>query len=197
MTGKRSRRAGRLILIGLEVALAVAIVYSILAWRSRDMLESGETTPAPALEGRILDGDAFRLSDLQGRPALVYFFAPWCRICRFSIPNLHRVGRYGPAELVVVPVALDWADAGEVREFVKRTGLEIPVVMADRANIRSWQVPGYPSYYLLDADHRIRARDFGYATSPGLLWRAWRADLDPVSSVANVTGVVSAERPVP
>ncbi|MGB5332643.1 MAG: hypothetical protein WBN05_08900 [Woeseiaceae bacterium] len=31
----------------------------------------------------------------------------------------------------------------------------------------------FPSYYVLDREHRIVRRDIGYSTQLGLWWRAW------------------------
>ena len=47
---------------------------------------------------------------------------------------------------------------------------------------RQWQVQAYPSYYVLDSEHRIERRDIGYSTQLGLWLRAWLAP-DPVEAL--------------
>lgn len=170
---QRPRR--RWLLVVLEIALVLVIVYSIFAWRSRDMLATGAEQPAPALDLPRLDGSGFSLADYAGRPMLVYFFAPWCRICALSAPNLEHVARFGGDDLAIVAVALDWRSADEVRQFTDDAGLRRELVLGTPATAARWQVPGYPSYYVLDRAHRIRFRDFGYSTTPGLLLRTWAA----------------------
>ena len=120
MSGPQRRRW---LLVALEIALVLVIVYSLFAWRSRDMLATGQEQQAPPLDLPRLDGSSFDLADFSGRPVLVYFFAPWCRICALSAPNLERVARFGGDDLAIVAVALDWRHADEVRQFVADTGL--------------------------------------------------------------------------
>lgn len=170
---QRPRR--RWVLVVSEIVLVVVIIFSIFAWRSRDMLATGQEQPAPALDLPRLDGSSFSLADYSGRPVLVYFFAPWCRICALSAPNLENVARFGGDDLAIVAVALDWRHPDEVRQFMDGAGLRRDLVLGNSATAARWQVPGYPSYYVLDRAHRIRFRDFGYSTTPGLLIRAWAA----------------------
>ena len=73
-------------------------------------------------------------------------------------------------------VALDWANAEEVRAYAERHALDITVLLGDPAIGRQWQVYAYPSYYVLDRQHRIARRDIGYSSQLGLWWRAWTVD---------------------
>ena len=76
----------------------------------------------------------------------------------------------------VVAVARDWASAEEVRAYVERHEFDMPVLLGD-SNVRGqWQIYAYPSYYVLDSEHRIARRDIGYSSQLGLLWRAWTVD---------------------
>lgn len=165
----------RWLLIALEITLALAIIYSILAWRARDMLATGDSIEAPELVLERLDGTDFDLSQYAGRPVLVYFFAPWCRVCALSAPNLRHLARIRGHELAIVTVALDWPSRDDVREFVQRSGLDHEILLGTAATAADWQVPGFPSYYALDRNHHVRFRDFGYTTTAGLAWRTWAA----------------------
>lgn len=55
----------------------VALFFAVQGILNRDMASG----PAPAIEGRFLDGSPVSLDSLRGRPALVYFWASWCPIC--------------------------------------------------------------------------------------------------------------------
>jgi hypothetical protein len=76
----------------------------------------------------------------------------------------------------MVAVALDWGNADEVRAYVERHELDITVVLGDANVARDWQIYAFPSYYVLDSEHRIARRDIGYSSQLGLLWRAWTVD---------------------
>ena len=51
---------------------------------------------APVFTAYTEDGEAVRLSDLRGKPAVVNFFASWCGPCRSEMPHFDEAYRtYG------------------------------------------------------------------------------------------------------
>jgi thiol-disulfide isomerase/thioredoxin len=157
----------------LNIAFFVAVFLVLLAFQSRNML-AADGQPAPELKGITLAGNPYDLADVSDRPALVYFFAPWCKICAASSGNLNRLRRWrDPADIEIVAVALDWNLAQEVRDYVERHDLNVTVVLGGLDVRQQWQVQAYPSYYVLDREHRILRRDIGYSTQLGLWVRAW------------------------
>ena len=157
----------------LNAGLIAAVFFGVLAFQSRNMLAT-DGQVAPELQGLTLAGQAYDLADARARPAMVYFFAPWCGICAASAGNLNRLRRWRDAEdIEIVAVALDWETADEVREYVDRHALEVTVVLGDAQVTRDWQIQAFPSYYVLDGQHRVIRRDIGYSTQLGLWIRAW------------------------
>ena len=149
------------------------VFFGALAFQSRNMLPA-DGQPAPDLRGVTLDGELYDLDNAASRPAMVYFFAPWCRICAASSGNLNRLRRWrDPEDIEIVAVALDWGAAEEVREYAERHDLNVTVVLGDTNVSRQWQIRGFPSYYVLDSEHRIVRRDIGYSSQLGLWLRAW------------------------
>ena len=172
----RARRLRRIRSLALNVALFSAFFVAVTTWQSRNMLDAGGEA-APGLRGTTLAGEPYDLGNAGGRPALVYFFAPWCKVCAASAGNLDRLRRWrDESELEVVAVALSWNSVGEVRDYVERHELGLPVVLGDASVARNWQIYAFPSYYVLDSGHRIARRDVGYSSQLGLLWRAWLVD---------------------
>jgi len=157
----------------LNSGLIAVVFFGVLAFQSRNMLAAdGEV--APELRGTTLTGQPYDLQDASARPALVYFFAPWCKICAVSSGNLNRLRRWRDTEEIeIVAVALDWGAAEEVRDYVERHELNITVVLGDANIARQWQIQAYPSYYVLNSEHRIVRRDVGYSSQIGLWLRAW------------------------
>ena len=169
-------RLRRIRSLALNLALLAAVFIAVTAWQSRNMLDSGGEA-APGLRGTTLAGESYDLGNAAGRPARVYFFAPWCKVCAASAGNLDRLRRWrDESELEMVAVALSWDAAEEVRAYVERHGLDLPVVLGDANLARNWQIYAFPSYYVLDREHRIARRDVGYSSQLGLLWRAWLVD---------------------
>ena len=159
-----------------NAVVIVAVFLGVTTFQSRNMLDTGGEV-APGLRGTTLAGEPYDLGDASDRPVLVYFFAPWCKVCAASAGNLDRLRRWrDESELAMVAVALDWGTVEDVRDYVERHELDLPVVLGNASVARNWQIYAFPSYYVLDSRHRITRRDVGYSSQLGLLWRAWLVD---------------------
>jgi peroxiredoxin len=120
---------------------------------------------APDIVGRDLEGGALRLADYRGRVVVLSFSGEWCGICRSEYPYqrfLLDLYKEWPFALVSVESGKDplvtkqmkgtqrlsypsWWDSGG-----KSQGGPIA---------RAWQVTGWPTTYVLDADGVIRFVD--------------------------------------
>ena len=160
----------------INVVLVIVVFAVVTAFQARNMLGT-DRQAAPDLQARTLQGIEFDLSAADARPTLVYFFAPWCHYCAFSSDNLVRLRRLREeSSLRIITVALDWQSAAEVQEYAERHELNVPVLLGDASISRDWKVYGFPTYYVLDSEHRVVRRDIGYTTQFGLLWRTWSLD---------------------
>jgi thiol-disulfide isomerase/thioredoxin len=160
----------------LNVLFFAAVFIAVSMFQTRNMLPSSGSTP-PSLTGPLLRGGTFDLEAGGERPALIYFFAPWCNFCAASSDNLTRLRRMRDKDsLDILTVVLDWKDLGEVQDYVGRHDLDLPVILGDRQVAQDWHVMAFPTYYVLDSKHRIRRRDLGYSTQFGLWWRTWLVD---------------------
>lgn len=164
-------RPGRKVLIALEIVLAAALIYSIYWWRTHELLPVDEPVEPPPLALTDLAGETFRLEDLRGKPAVLYFFAPWCRVCNASAHQLRWFDAWLGGDVSLVLVALDWGSVDELRDYRDRHRLEAPILLGDAGVARSFRVSGYPTYYVLDRRGRVVRRDFGVTTVAGLWWR--------------------------
>lgn len=157
----------------LEACLVLVVLIGISAYQQRNLLAT-DNQLAPSLVAEDLQGNAFDLATYSDRPVLVYFFAPWCKFCAASADNIVRLRRMrGDDALTIVMVGLDWQDRQELLDYSTRHKLNVPVLVGDASIARVWNVYGFPTYYVLDREHRIVSRDFGYSTQLGLLWRTW------------------------
>lgn len=156
----------------MQAALLLLVVVAVHAWQTRDLLPTDRRAPAPALELYDLHGARWSTAQLQGRPAVVYFFAPWCSVCAASAPQLRAFHRWRGEDVTLLLVGLDAKNVDELRQYAHRHALGgIPVLIGTPATSADWRVPGYPTYYVLDSEGRVAARDFGLTTAPGLWWR--------------------------
>ena len=161
----------RLMRLGVEALVFVAILAAVLAYQSRNLLPT-DARLAPALSGATLSGGLFELHADTAPTTLVYFFAPWCKICAASSSNINYLRRIrGEEELRVLMVALDWQSTDEVQAYVDRHNISVPVLLGDRKIANNWNVYAFPTYYVLDSKQQVVRRDLGYSTLAGLWWR--------------------------
>ncbi len=157
----------------VQLFLLVAVFFAVSAWQARNLLAT-DRQPAPELRAETLAGLSFDLSTTERKPVLVYFFAPWCHICAASSDNIRRLREFRDEEkLSIIVVALDWENEEDIREYAKKHELNVPVLIGDAKIMSDWQVFGFPTYYVLDDQHAVVSRDFGYSTQLGLWWRSW------------------------
>jgi peroxiredoxin len=152
----------------LEALAFIVIVAGIQAWRARDLLPADERTAVPAFELADLEGRTWRSADLAGKPAVIYFFAPWCGVCAASSPQLRWFHRWRGNDVQVILIGLDYGSPSEVREYARRHSLTMPVLFGTPATGAAFRISGYPTYYVIDAQGRIARRDVGLSTVAGL-----------------------------
>ncbi len=154
----------------LEAGLILLALLLFSLWLSRDMLSRGEYAPSEHLPLLTDPSLQVSLSWPAEQKTLVYFFAPWCSVCRVSMPSLNLLP---DDQLRVLAIALDWQTEAEVREFVTRSGYTGDVILGNSDVAQRWQIDAYPSYYVIAADGRILHRDRGLSTPPGLWLRTF------------------------
>jgi peroxiredoxin len=114
----------------------------------------------------VLDGDDLRLSDLQGRPLLVNFWASWCTSCRAETPALIEAYETNSAAgFLVIGVNLREADE-RARDFAAQFGMTYPVLLDHGGEVaRTWRIggpnQGLPSTYFIDRQGVVQKVIFG------------------------------------
>jgi thiol-disulfide isomerase/thioredoxin len=157
--------------LAFDVAVILLIFAAAHAWQTRD-LPLDELAP-PTTLALLGDGDAGE-AVVPGQAGIVYFFAPWCRVCRMSIGNLDALVAEGSVAWARV-IALDYSDPAEVRAFVDNLQLSLPVLMGSPQTAADWSVAAFPTYFVIDGSGRIKSRSVGYSTRLGMRARAWLA----------------------
>lgn len=147
-------------------AFIVAVVFlGMTAWQERNLLANDR--PAVNFDLPILESTNTQPLFTPGKQTLVYFFAPWCSICKLSISNLSAVAD----DVNTVAVALDYQSINEITDFVGDQEVEVPVLLGNKLVGQSYKISAFPTYYLIDTKGNIAEKSMGYSSSLGLRWR--------------------------
>jgi cytochrome c biogenesis protein CcmG/thiol:disulfide interchange protein DsbE len=121
--------------------------------------------PAPAVSGTTLDGAAFDLASLRGRPVLINFWGPSCVPCRDEFPLLKaKLAQHADTGIAIVGVLMFDA-AAPARDFIAAYGATWPTVDDPSAAIRdAYRVAARPQTYFIDRDGILRSIQVGEVT---------------------------------
>jgi cytochrome c biogenesis protein CcmG/thiol:disulfide interchange protein DsbE len=114
------------------------------------------------ISGTTLDGTAFDLASLRGRPVVINFWGPSCIPCRDEFPQFLRELQAHRADgLAIVGILTD--DPPEpARQFVAEYKATWPTVIDPDGSIkRTDRIVGRPFTWFVDRSGVIRSRQIG------------------------------------
>lgn len=155
-----------------QVLIILAVFLGIRVYLTQGSIKSG---PAPDFGGVLLDGSSFQLQDLRGKPALVHFWATWCKICALNDGAIDDLAK----DLPVITVAMESGGKKSILKEMEQRGLSFPVFVDELGKLANlYRVKGVPTNYIIDAKGNIRYVEVGYTSGLGLRIRMWLASFD-------------------
>lgn len=137
-------------LLILVPAVAFLILMSISTYQRTDVPTEGKKVPdftAPLLKG---DGE-LSMSDLEGKPVVLNFWASWCGPCKDEAPLLQSAyEEYGDR---ISFLGVDIRDAlSDALEFVDTYGLTYPSVRDEEMRVYAdYGLTGQPETFFIDS----------------------------------------------
>lgn len=134
-----------------NVVRSLALAMAVAA------LTVGISTAPPAraddlnFTGTTLSGASFNGASLQGKPAVLWFWTPWCPFCNQEAPNVSAVAAANP-KVTFVGVAAR-SDVAQMQSFVSKYNLNFTNLNdADGSIWAKFNVPWQPAYVFLRPD---------------------------------------------
>src|SRR5262245_49220076 len=168
-------RAGRTLLLFLLAAVAGVAAYTASrAWLASERPAAPATSamaPAVIPERRPdvtladRDGKPRSLSEWNGKPQVINFWATWCAPCRREIPMLNSLAADPDfAGFALIGIAIDLRE--DVVAYLKSTPIQYPVLIGeqdglDAARAFGMESLGLPFTAFVDATGRIVALHVG------------------------------------
>ena len=134
-----------------------ALIRSLVLVMAVAGLTFGIAQPAPAaaadlnFTGATLSGAPFNGASLQGKPAVLWFWTPWCPFCNQEAPSVSAVAAANP-NVTFVGVSTR-ADVSAMANFASKYNLNFTNLNdADGSIWAMFNVPWQPAYVFLNSD---------------------------------------------
>lgn len=142
----------------VAVATLVLVGCGTTSSSSSSSEGTGAST-APAFSAELIGGDGGELSsaDLEGRDAVLWFWAPWCTVCRAEAPDVaETVEAYAGDDVEIVGVA-GRGDLEEMAGFIDETGVGgfDHVADLDGSIWAGYEVVSQPSFAFIGDDGTV------------------------------------------
>lgn len=144
--------------VRFRLALACALMMLLTACgadasSSTSQADSGTTS---TLRATTLDGADFDFASLSGQPTVLWFWAPWCTICRVEAPEIAKAAAEleGSVRIIGVPGR---GERPAMKQFVADGGVsKLQHVVDDTGQIWSeYGVVGQPAFAFIDGDGNV------------------------------------------
>ena len=154
----------------LNISLILLVFWSVETWQARNLLPKYQSLPALDFELKTLVGKPFQLHRKEGGALILYFFAPWCTICRLSSSNVNSLsGASEGLNSLVYAVDLDWSNFDEAIRFTGKYDLKIPVLLHSTRAADDYRIRSLPTYFCAG---RGETRNSPHGR---ILYRTWHA----------------------
>lgn len=127
---------------------------------------------APDFTLQTLDGQVYTLSELQGRPLLINFWATWCPPCQAEMPAMQRIyQQYQDQGFLILAVNATHQDTkSAILAFSREYRLTFPILLdTDGVVSQQYLVHAFPSSYFVDSQGIITEVVIGGPMAEALL----------------------------
>jgi len=115
-------------------------------------------SPAPKFVLTTIDGEKIDLGRLYGKQAVyLKFWATWCKPCREQMPHFEHAYETAGSDLAVIAINAGFDDSLEdVREFRRKVGIKMPIVIDDGRLGTAFNLRVTPEHVVIGRDGRIQ-----------------------------------------
>ncbi|MBM4344958.1 MAG: TlpA family protein disulfide reductase [Deltaproteobacteria bacterium] len=126
----------------------------LLLWMTIQSLRGGADMQGQAPDFALVDtkGQRVALTDLRGKPAVLYFWASWCTACKLTSPSIDAFARAHP-DVPVLGIAED--EAADVQAYLASTPRTFRTALATQSITRAYRVRALPTTIVLDGHGKV------------------------------------------
>jgi peroxiredoxin len=107
-------------------------------------------------------GKRVSLKDMQGKVALVDFWATWCGPCKASFPKYEALAKKYSDNVVIVGISED-DESDDIKSFAADTGATFPLAWdAEKSVAQRYHPDSMPTSFLIDTNGVVRFVHSGF-----------------------------------
>jgi len=154
----------------IQFTLLSVIYVGFQIWQSRNAISGS----APAINAPLLNGEMVSLSNYEGKPVLIHFWASWCPICRFEESTISSLSE----DYAVITFATQSGDQSEVAAHIQQRNIDFPVILDEEGDwAHHYGINGFPTSIIVDGEGNVFDVEVGYSSYWGLRLRLFLASL--------------------
>lgn len=136
-----------------------------------------EGKKAPDITVEKFDGTAVSISDLEGKPTMIVFWATWCGYCVEEFPAVQKLkDNYGDKINIL---ALNCGDTKEdAEEFINQSGYTFDNAMVDYDSSLKYSADSIPVSVIIDKDGIVKSYMKGSAGADAMYDTYWSPVID-------------------
>lgn len=120
---------------------------------------SSSDTANLSFTSNTLDGSSFDGAQIAGKPAVLWFWAPWCPTCHAQAPAVSSLAEKYGAKVSILGVG-GLADVSDIRDYAQEVDGPIHLIDPDGSVWRHFGVTAQSTYVVLDADGGVVAEGY-------------------------------------
>lgn len=155
---------------GFQYGGALALLLSatfFLAW-----FRALDTEPVVSLDGKEFRIPIGEKANIKGKTTVVYFWATWCGVCNTNLPLVKWYASTLKDENHFAFISVEEGEnSSALKDYLEKQAVDFPVIVGNPMLLRDWGIRGYPSFYILDGEGKVRFAESGIMSPLGMFLR--------------------------
>jgi len=125
-------------------------LLTLLLWTIPNTFAKGSPT-APPWQLSTQSGETISLSDYQGKPVILHFWATWCPYCKKLQPKLVELEKkYQSSGIKIVSISFNEDDDATPQDEIKKRGYDFITAVKGESVVKMYGVRGTPTTFFIN-----------------------------------------------
>lgn len=137
-------------ILGITLAMTIALISSPQANATQNVSATKQNSSLYNFTATTVDGKTIQGKSLEGKATVLWFWAPWCTICRGESPDLVALSKSFKGRINLVGVA-GLGPVNDMKKFIKdtHTGNFFHIADVSGAIWNHFQIVSQPSFIFI------------------------------------------------